>query len=120
MSPSEETPILDRTVLERLCADLGGREGLPMVARLFAQTAERTLSQLAQAIDAADAHEVMRLAHALKSSSRYLGAQRVGRLAEEAEALGHSTDLAAVRERLDGLRAVISEATAALERELDA
>ncbi len=96
-APSEDTaegefPDLD---LERLQSLTDGEPALEQeLLTLFVESARETLAELRAALEAGDARLLSASAHALKGSSRTVGAVELGEVACELERLGDTSDFA--------------------------
>ena len=87
-----EFPDLD---LERLHLVTGGESALEdELLGIFLESARETLEDLRTALEAGDTRLLRAHAHALKGSSRTIGAIALGEMACELERLGGSSDLA--------------------------
>jgi CheY-like chemotaxis protein/HPt (histidine-containing phosphotransfer) domain-containing protein len=109
--PPEVT--LDVAVLRNL---VGRRPGKvrEFLAR-YRTAAQRDRIDLHAACNAGNAKEAAAIAHKLKSSSRTVGALRLGELCAEIEQAGHAGDLAAVRQQLACFQTTIDEVSAKIE-----
>jgi signal transduction histidine kinase/CheY-like chemotaxis protein len=102
--------------------DLGERAGTDLVGEVlqsFIEEAEPQLARLEAAVDARDAADLARCAHALKSSCANLGAEQLSTLYRRLEALGRSNEVDGARALLPDLRrtheAVIRQAQQILQ-----
>ena len=66
----------------------GGMGFARQILQIFLETTGDTLGQIDQAVAAGDAEGLRRAAHTLKSSSAYVGAEKLSRLFQQLEALG--------------------------------
>jgi CheY-like chemotaxis protein len=116
--------VLDRGVLERLHADLGGDNPtliVELIDILLADTPQ-LLTELRTALADAAANVVERAAHTLKSTSASLGAQSLASACGTLEALARDGQLAAGAEHLQlitGVYAQTQRALQALRAEVD-
>lgn len=87
--------------------EIGARAGSDLagdVLRIFLEGAQEQFTRVEQAIEALDAPQLGRCAHALKSSTANLGAEQLSALYGRLEALGRSGELVEAREMLDEVR----------------
>ncbi|MDH5305705.1 MAG: ATP-binding protein [Myxococcales bacterium] len=112
---SAEAPPLDAAVLESLRGILGarGERGLADLFAVYRSSAVEQMEDLARAVEAGDAEGINACAHALKSSSRNVGASALGELFAELEVMGRGGDLAHAK-------SVFARAEAEFARVLDA
>jgi len=92
--PSDSSRALDAKTIESLRA-LAGVEAsdfLPRVIGVFLTNSRAALADAGDAIAAGDCPSLHRLAHKLKSSSRYLGAKRLAELCAELEQAATRSD----------------------------
>jgi two-component system, sensor histidine kinase and response regulator len=90
-----DAPVLDRGVLERI-RELGGAakpDLLSRVLQLFLHDAPRHLAAIQQAWQRRDAQLIATSAHALKSSSAYIGAMRLAAVCAALESDARAVDL---------------------------
>jgi signal transduction histidine kinase/DNA-binding response OmpR family regulator len=108
---ADEDAVLDPRALDAIRAidPARGARILARVAAAWLETAPAQLDALRKALARGDAGALRDPAHALKSSSANLGAQRLSQLARELERLGRDGFL-------DGAAALIDEAARELER----
>jgi HPt (histidine-containing phosphotransfer) domain-containing protein len=109
-----EPPAIDLSVIESL-RSLESPKRPALVAdviRAYAQTSVDLIDDLRASVEDQDADGVNQAAHALKSSSRNLGAEPLGALCAELEAMGREGDLAGSK---DLFERVIAEHRRALE-----
>ncbi|HMQ34806.1 MAG TPA: response regulator, partial [Chloroflexaceae bacterium] len=113
--------VIDRAALDALQAELG--DGQPEVVievvDLFLDDLPAQLEALGRSAAAANAVEVHRIAHSIKSSAAIVGARRLAEASEALEAVVVGKSLAGVPERVAAVAASGYEALAAL-RELRA
>jgi len=95
---------------------IGGRALLDKVVALFRASAEERLVKLRVFIDAGDATQVGRLAHAMKGSAAQVGAESLRAIAARLEKEAGQLDREALDERLDGFADEVRLALAQLER----
>jgi response regulator RpfG family c-di-GMP phosphodiesterase len=82
-----EGALLDRALVAQVLGQRRGRE----LIELYSAEAEQLLEKLAALVAQGDLTGMQRVAHGLKSSSRYVGAIGMAKLSQELEALsGHS------------------------------
>jgi len=84
---------------------------------LFLEEASPQLATIREAADQDDAHALAQVAHKLKSSSGYMGAQTMVQLCVELEALGRSETMERVPELVERLMGEYERVKAALEEE---
>jgi HPt (histidine-containing phosphotransfer) domain-containing protein len=94
---------------------IGGRELLDKVVSLFRTSAEERLVKLRLFIEAGDATQVSRLAHAMKGSAAQVGAESLRAMAAALEKESGQLDRAALFARLDGFADEVRLALAQLE-----
>jgi PAS domain S-box-containing protein len=114
--PDSDEPLLDPTVLAgiRQLQRPGREDVVARVIQVYATEAPRLLVRLHEALDHADAEEVRRAAHSLKSCSASVGAVRVAALCKEVEARGRAQNLAGVEAMIDALGTEYERAAVAL------
>ncbi len=106
---------LDRTVLDTLRA-LQPADGSNLLSNLigvYRSSSEELLESLSEALERGDAQAIRQTAHALKSSSLNVGAQALGSLCRQLEALGASGEV-------DGAKDLLARIAAERERALEA
>jgi HPt (histidine-containing phosphotransfer) domain-containing protein len=113
---------IDRTVVERLAATMGG----PFVAELidtFAEDARELIATLHRALAENDVDAFRRAAHSLKSNGETLGATELAALARKLEAMARAGSLHGAADRVEPLVAgyeAAARALGALRRDLPA
>ena len=114
-----DAPSINRRLLDDLRAlELEGRRNvLARVIALYLDEAPRLLKDLRLAIERQDGPGVAQAAHALKSSSGNLGAERVVQLCRQLEGLGQADALASAGTLLKALQAEYAAAAGVLEQE---
>ncbi|HEY7023821.1 MAG TPA: Hpt domain-containing protein [Candidatus Limnocylindrales bacterium] len=86
---TDETPILDRSVVDELRDSVGGDEDfIADLVSTFVSEGRSHFAAMQAAADASDAAAIVRPAHTLKSSSAALGAMRLSAIAREIETAG--------------------------------
>jgi PAS domain S-box-containing protein len=93
----------------------GDRELLDEIVRIFAGQCPKTMTEIRNAIRAADLTSLERAAHSLKGSAANLGATAVMRSAEELEACGRAKDLPGARIRFQELGSALEKLLHELE-----
>ena len=88
---TDDATALDTTVLAALLDSVGGDAAFvaDLVETYLADGVEQ-LAEIDEAVRSSDAEALVRPAHTLKSSSRTVGANRLGELARQIEMLGRS------------------------------
>jgi HPt (histidine-containing phosphotransfer) domain-containing protein len=88
---TDDTPTLDTNVLAALSESVGGDDAFvaDLVETYLADGAAQ-LAAIDEAIRSSEAEALVRPAHTLKSSSRTVGANRLGELSRQIEILGRS------------------------------
>jgi len=111
---------LDRHVLASLKALRrdGRRDIYSLMLRTYRDQSPALVSDMREAITAADATGLMKSAHELKGSSLTIGAAQVGQLSAELESLGRSGTTEGSQALLDLLEVELVRATTAIGREL--
>jgi two-component system, sensor histidine kinase and response regulator len=87
--------------------EIGTRAGTNLVGEMLRTYLEVSVEQLARvesAIQLGDCQQLSRCAHALKSSTAYLGAEELSALYRRLEALGRDNRMEEARPLLDALR----------------
>jgi two-component system, sensor histidine kinase and response regulator len=98
--------VLDKTKLDELNVLGGGDpEFVRELVRVFNEQAPRYLEMARVALEVQDLSSVSKAAHTLKSSSGYLGAQRLSDLCKELEAIARAKDGAGSARVLEALTA---------------
>jgi PAS domain S-box-containing protein len=106
-------PVLDAEKLARLRAAMG--EDFAELVPAFLQDAEQMLEALRRANAGADAAQVRRIAHSLKSSSANLGAMRVSELAKGLEFQAKDGDLSDTAACIEAVHAAFEAASRELK-----
>lgn len=108
--------VLDTTKLDQLKKDLGGLAVVADIVQTYLDEAPKLLDDAENAVEAGDAESLRIAGHTLKSSSRQVGAEVVGDLAEDLEEIGDEEQLdsagdmvAATREAYDAASAKLRE-----------
>ncbi|MDB4977665.1 MAG: Histidine kinase [Myxococcaceae bacterium] len=118
-SRPQPAEVLDRGALAELNVLGGGDpEFVRELVRLFDEQAPRYLEVARVALDVGDLQAVAKAAHAMKSSSGYLGARRVSELCRQLEQLAKAGDGAAVSRLIEALTAEYDAARHALTAEV--
>jgi CheY-like chemotaxis protein/HPt (histidine-containing phosphotransfer) domain-containing protein len=124
VSATPDVPaLLDDDVLAKLYEDFASTDDLPDLAELIRRFLERGdghVSDLAAAVDGGDPEEIRQAAHRIKGSTRTLGAELCGAVAERIEMAAAASDVAEARRRLPELEIVFSLSRAALTDVVDA
>jgi HPt (histidine-containing phosphotransfer) domain-containing protein len=102
-SDTAHLPATDRDALTRL-ERFGGVKLLHEMIALFLENARERLAAAAAGTDAGDAGATENAMHSLKSSSAQLGALRLSRLCEHAEAIARDGTLPGMAALLDECR----------------
>ncbi|HEX8855045.1 MAG TPA: response regulator, partial [Thermoleophilaceae bacterium] len=111
--------VLDPDALERLRAGAGDPAFVAELVDMFASDAPALLDTLHHALEEADAEEVRRSAHTLKSNARVFGATRLAEVCQAIENLARAETLQGVDELLgqvDGEYARVEHALLAAAR----
>ena len=87
LNDDPENPILEPNVTRQLLdmAKMGGQEAVTRIYRLYLENGPPALAEIDASLDAKDSNRLGKAAHALKSMSLSLGAQRVAAGASELE-----------------------------------
>jgi PAS domain S-box-containing protein len=112
--------VLDPAALEQLRAGAGDAAFIAELVDTFARDAPALLDALRHALGDADAEEVRRGAHTLKSNARVFGATRLAELCQAIEAMARAETLegaAELLDQLDGEYARVERALLAAGRE---
>jgi signal transduction histidine kinase/DNA-binding response OmpR family regulator/HPt (histidine-containing phosphotransfer) domain-containing protein len=116
-APTDDEPCLDwPTALRNLDGD---EEFLRELGGMFLEQYPAALEAIAAAVERGDSKELEQAAHALKGSSRIVGAGAVAASALELETLGHAGKAAAAGEALERLRHHLAQLGSALAAELE-
>ena len=112
-NPTDEHPIN----LDQLNHSIGDDTSLLLeVIDIFIDTGPAMLTAIRAALEAEDAQDLEKTAHALKGSAGNFGAQAVVRSAAALETLGNSGSLAGARELLGELEHELDAMLAALKK----
>lgn len=112
-NPTDEHPIN----LDQLNQSIGDDTSLLLeVIDIFVDTGPAMLTAIRAALEAEDAQDLEKTAHALKGSAGNFGAQAVVRSAAALETLGNSGSLAGARELLGELERELDAMLAALKK----
>ena len=113
---------LDRATLDALRdLQMPGRPSvLANVVHAYLESSADLLGELRDAAEARDVEALRRAAHALKSSSRNVGAHTLGGLCERLEVQGSEGDVSGAKDRVEEISAEHARAVAALRVELGA
>ena len=112
---NSQSPVIDQNALAELdAADPDDPLGLlSELVGLYSEDGRKHLNTLSEARERGDAEGLIRTAHALKGSSRMVGAARVSDLCQIIESAGRTSE-----QELQRLEKLFEEALAALKREL--
>lgn len=110
---------LDAGTLSGLADDLGGREALRALIRVYLDQLDQLGGEIERAAAAGDCAAVARAAHQLKSSTALLGATALAELSRQLETAGRSDETATVRHLTTRLPPARDAARAALAAELE-
>jgi len=110
---------LDAGVLASLREILGsaGGHGLADLFGVYRQSASQLMQDLASGVEAQDARAIEHCAHALKSSSRNVGANALGSLCEALESMARGGQLGRAKDVFSEASAEFARVLEALERE---
>ena len=119
-APGEEDAPLDEGVLTALrrLQEEGEPDILEKLVGFFVGDARLQIAALRERVEAGEAREVERIAHALKGGSGSLGATRMAAICSALEDAGASSDLRAAPELLERLEGEFGRASAALEAKI--
>ena len=109
--------VLDPKALQRLRAGLGKQAGrmLPGLIDRFCQDGERLLGQARRALEQAQADDLRRASHSLKSTSATFGAMALSAVARQLEHSARDGRLEGVGEQITQAEAEFARARIALE-----
>ncbi len=93
---------------------LGGEDLVARIVRLYETEAPKLIDRLHSAMRGADAEEIRRAAHSLKSCSGNVGAMRVAKLCKELESRATSQDLSGLGDLIAALGSEYREVSVAL------
>lgn len=110
-----DRPVVEPTALDRL-KEWGGDELLTKLIDIFLTHTPERMRQIREGVESKDARTSEAGAHSLKSSAGNVGASRLQRMAERAEAEAEAGDLEGVRDLLPGLEEAYEEARTELRR----
>jgi HPt (histidine-containing phosphotransfer) domain-containing protein len=91
-------------------------EDIIELVQIFVDDTETRIERLCQAAEQQNIEEVHRLAHALKSSCSYIGAEELGALCAELEEAGRTEDFLHAAEMTRALPLVFRNLREALQR----
>jgi len=109
-----EIPLIDQNQMERL-NEWGGKDLQRKMIELFLTHANERLGQIKQGASGGNAEMAETGAHTLKSSAGNVGAQRVQRLAQDAEGLAEAGQLEDLMELMPSLEEEFQAACGVLE-----
>jgi CheY-like chemotaxis protein len=118
--PDREDGVLDPEALEQLHARAGDRDFVVELVDTFLREAPTHVETLRGALQDADAPQLRRAAHTLKSNARVFGARRLAALCQEVEALarvGVLADAIDLVTRIDDESVRVADALQAARRE---
>jgi HPt (histidine-containing phosphotransfer) domain-containing protein len=118
--PAGQGPSAGAALDPEILADLRGVMGddFADLVQTYLTTVTEMLEALVAAQGCGDMKEMERCAHSIKSSSRHLGALRLGAVAEDLEERIHGRRLEGAQRRLSELRTELDRVRAALEWDL--
>jgi PAS domain S-box-containing protein len=119
--PDSEDGVLDLEALEQLHARAGDRDFVIELVDTFLREGPALVETLRGALQDADAQQLRRAAHTLKSNARVFGARALAALCQEVEAMARVGVLAGAAElaaRIDDEYARVADALQAAGREL--
>jgi CheY-like chemotaxis protein/HPt (histidine-containing phosphotransfer) domain-containing protein len=105
--------VFDRTSLEQRL--LGDEDLVRSIVNGFLSDIPAQLALLEQGLNAADADESIRLAHAIKGAAASVGGEALRQAAAEMERLGRAGQMDAMRQRLQPLKARMASLAAAMQ-----
>lgn len=109
-------PIIDRAALNNLLATVGGDEAfLAEMIDTFLDDAPKLLAAMHHAAAAANAEDLRRAAHTLKSNSANFGAMNLSKLCKALEEIGKSGALDGAAEGIARVEAEYAQVKRALE-----
>lgn len=106
VAPVPEKPILDVSVLEKLVGD--NQATIREFLQDYRQSSQKSAADIATACKNCDWQQVGALAHALKSSSRSVGALMLGEICADLESAGKNQDEQRINELMSGFRQSLS------------
>jgi HPt (histidine-containing phosphotransfer) domain-containing protein len=114
---TDETPVLDQSVLDELRDSVGGDQSFiaDLAATYLAESPDH-LDAMQAAVSAADPAAIIRPAHTLKSSSASLGAMRLSHIAREIEFAGRNGETSGLEERVSAAREAWAQTVAAMKQ----
>ncbi|MGB8648521.1 MAG: response regulator [Anaerolineae bacterium] len=113
-APSSGAPLIDEKGLQRML-QLGAPAEL---INAFVQESATLLPALEQAVQQNDLPQVRQIAHSLKGSSGFMGAQAVHQLCAEIELCARNGDPAGIPDRLDQLKPALALTWEILQKKL--
>jgi HPt (histidine-containing phosphotransfer) domain-containing protein len=99
MMPKEDWPPLDRDYLTSIAE--GDEEFIEELAHSFLNSSVNIMAELREAVRVSDAHRLRHAAHAIKGSSRAIGANTAGDAFERLEDRGRDADFSDIDRLLD-------------------
>jgi HPt (histidine-containing phosphotransfer) domain-containing protein len=120
-APAQEGGVLDPEALEQLRVRAGDRAFMVELVETFVGDAPALLETLRGALEHADAPQLRRAAHTLRSNGQVFGATRLAELCQELEALAKAGNLAgatALVAQIDGEYVRVGRALRAVEGEM--
>ena len=103
---------IDKAVLQERKTEL--QEDFDELVLAFVDDARASVSEIEAALRGDDVEKLRLVSHSLKSSSAYLGANRVCSLAAEFEAAARSRTISGIEDRAEKLSAEVDAAIEAL------
>ncbi len=94
-------------------------EAAPQIAREFLEATPREVEAMRGSARDGDATTLHRLAHSLKSSARYLGAERLGELSRQLEVHARDAGAAGAEAAIDAVAEAFEAARGAIEQALE-
>ena len=104
--------------LDHVVATFGSLDGARDLLGFFLETTAPILDEVERGLDAGDAEEGRRAAHAAAGAARTAGAQELAKLCSEIEILAVKGDLSAARERVAPMRAAFGRVETIILKEL--
>lgn len=111
-----DTGTLDRSPIDTLVEDIGVEELVALLDLFFDHTAALSAA-MDEGFEQADRPTVVRAAHTLKSNAAMLGAVKLSRACASLEDDAESLPWPALRPRIEAVKQLFGEATAALRLE---
>lgn len=110
-----DRPVVERSAIDRL-KEWGGDELPAKLIDIFLTHTPERMRQIREGVESKESRTSEAGAHSLKSSAGNVGASRLQRMAERAEAKAEAGDLEGVRDLLPGLEEAYDEARTELQR----